>query len=183
MGLLQTMIKTRTASLADAQEMLEIYRPYVLETPISFETEAPSLEEFQRRVSEKIGKFPWLVCEMENKIVGYAYAGPFRARSAYDWSVESSVYIRRGFHGKGLGKALYEKLLSILKDQGVVNVIGGMTMPNEASLKLHEHFGFTQVAQIKNAGFKMGRWWDVGYWQLQLQKPLVPHPLRPPGEL
>lgn len=163
--------------------MLDIYRPYVMETPISFETEAPTLEEFQKRVSEKFGKFPWLVCEVQNQVVGYAYAGPFRSRSAYQWSLESSVYVRRGFQCKGIGKALYEKLLDILKEQGVVNVIGGMTIPNEASLRLHEHFGFVKVAQLKDAGYKLGQWWDIGYWQLQLRKPDSPKPLSAPQVL
>jgi L-amino acid N-acyltransferase YncA len=174
------MKKIRTATTDDAKDMLDIYRPYVLETPISFEVDVPSIEEFERRISEKVGKYPWLLCELEDEIVGYAYAGNFHTRCAYAWSVESSVYVRRGFHGKGIGKFLYENLLNILKEQGVVNVIGGMTMPNEASLRLHEHFGFVKVAQYKDVGFKMGQWWDVGYWQLQLQKPEIHSSLQEP---
>ena len=174
------MKKIRTASISDAKEMLDIYSPYVLETAVSFEMEAPSLKEFQHRISEITGKYPWLVCEMENEIVGYAYAGAFKSRCAYAWSAESSVYVRRGFHGKGIGTALYENLLEILRDQGVVNVIGGMTMPNAGSRKLHEHFGFVQIAQFKDAGYKLDRWWDVGYWQLQFKKPQEPGPLGPP---
>jgi L-amino acid N-acyltransferase YncA len=177
------MKKIRTASVNDAEFMLEIYRPYVLETPISFETELPSLDEFSKRISETLQKYPWLVCEVDNKVVGYAYAGAYRSRPAYSWSAESTVYVQKGFHGKGIGKDLYANLLKILEAQGIVNVMGGITLPNEASVKLHEHFGFVQVAQFKDAGFKMDRWWDVGYWQLQFQKPEEPNRLQLPQVL
>lgn len=160
----------RPAKLDDAEIMLAIYSPYIFETPISFETEVPSIEEFRNRIQEKEGRYPWLLCEVDNRVVGYAYAGAFRTRCAYAWSAESSIYVDRSYHGKGVGQALYSCLFQILKEQGVVNVIGGMTMPNEKSQKLHERFGFVQVACFKNVGFKLGRWWDVGYWQLQLQK-------------
>lgn len=185
MNSMQTTLarKIRTATVDDAQAMLEIYRPYVLETPISFEMEVPSLIDFQSRVAETLGKFPWLICEMDNQIIGYAYAGPFRSRLAYMWSVESTVYVRTGFHGKGIGQDLYKILFKVLKSQGAVNVIGGITLPNEASVKLHERFGFVNVARIKDAGFKMGKWWDVGYWQLQFEKPQRPGLLEAPGVL
>lgn len=172
------MKQTRFATVNDAASMLEIYRPYVQETPISFETECPSNEEFQRRVLERSGKYPWLVCEVDGEIVGYAYAGAFHARRAYQWSVESTVYIKEGCHRRGIGRDLYENLFQILKGQGVVNVIGIITLPNEGSQKLHEHFGFVQAALYKDIGFKFDKWWDVGYWQLQLQKPQHPGPLR-----
>lgn len=176
--------KIRTATVSDAKAMLEIYQPYILETPITFEMEVPSHLDFQTRVTETLEKFPWLVYEVKDQIVGYAYANSFRSRLAYMWSVESTVYVRTGFHGKGIGRDLYKNLLQILKAQGAVNVIGGITLPNEASVKLHEHFGFVNVAVIKDAGFKMDKWWDVGYWQLQFQKPLRrPDPLHAPKVL
>lgn len=167
----------RLASRADAEAMLEIYRPYVLDTAISFETTAPTLAEFSGRIEELTEKFPWLVCTESGQIVGYAYAGAYKSRCAYGWSVESTVYVRSGFQGKGIGKELYQKLLKILKDQGAVNVIGGIALPNQASVALHESLGFEKVAQFKDVGFKLGKWWDVGYWQLQLQKPIEPGPL------
>jgi L-amino acid N-acyltransferase YncA len=171
----------RMANANDCGSMREIYSPYVEESPVSFETETPSLAEFEKRLLEREGKYPWLVCESENEILGYAYAGPFHTRCAYQWSVESSIYIKRGHQGAGIGRSLYEQLFAILKRQGVVNVIGGMTLPNEASRKLHESFGFVQVAQYRDIGFKLGRWWDVGYWQLQLAKPDRPETPRPPS--
>jgi L-amino acid N-acyltransferase YncA len=174
------LLKIRTATVGDARSMLDIYRPYILETPITFETEVPSLEEFQGRVSTVLSKFPWLVCERDNQIVGYAYAGAFRSRRAYDWSVESSVYVLKGSHHTGVGSALYRALLELLGEQGVVNVIGGMTLPNPASEALHGRFGFTKVAHFKDAGYKLGQWWDVGFWQLQLARPEIPRPMRVP---
>jgi phosphinothricin acetyltransferase len=168
----------RLACPEDAGSILDIYRPYVLNTAISFETDAPSLAEMSKRISDTLTHFPWLIIEDDKSILGYAYAGPFKSRCAYSWSVESTVYVKEGFHGKGIGKKLYLDLLERLKNQGAVNVIGGIALPNEASVGLHESFGFKQIAQFKDIGFKLGKWWDVGYWQLQLQKPTEPKPLR-----
>ncbi len=169
----------RLATIDDAAAMLDIYRPYVLNTAISFETDAPSIQEFQSRISEGIAKFPWLVCEIDGRVRGYAYSSAHRSRRAYTWSVEATVYVQQKFQGKGIGKALYERLLPMLKKQGVVNVIAGIALPNQASVAIHESFGFEKVAQFKDVGFKMEKWWDVGYWQLQLQKPQIPDALRP----
>lgn len=171
----------RLAKTEDASSILEIYRPYVLETPISFETSAPSLEEMRRRLADTLAAFPWLVFEVENSVIGYAYAGPFKSRCAYSWSVESTVYVKKDCRGRGVGKKLYQELLKRLKDQGAVNAIGGISLPNEASVGLHESLGFRQVAQFKDVGFKLCKWWDVGYWQIQLQKPAEPTPLRGPS--
>ena len=175
-------MKIRSVQFEDAAAMLDIYLPYVRDTHITFETVPPTLDEFQQRIVDKRGKYPWLVCEIDHQIVGYAYADSFRTRAAYAWSVETSVYVRRDICGKGVGKALYSDLLRLLKDQGVVNVIGGMTLPNAPSKKLHEYFGFAQIAIYKDIGFKQGKWWDVGHWHLQLQKPEVPKPLLAPKE-
>ena len=164
----------RTVKKSDAKDLLEIYTPYVTDSPISFEIEPPSAEEFQQRISTTLEVFPWLVYEVENQVVGYAYAAPFKNRPAYNWSVESTVYIHKNFHRKGIGKELYQELFRSLREQGVVNVIAGITIPNETSIKMHEHLGFVNAARFKDAGFKLGRWWDVGYWQLQLQKPQTP---------
>jgi L-amino acid N-acyltransferase YncA len=174
------MEKIRAARAQDAERMLEIYKPYVMETPVSLETEVPSLEEFCARLAEREGKFPWIVLEKNNEILGYAYASPFKSRRAYDWSVEATVYVKRGHHRSGIGKALYAALLEIIKKQGVINVFGVITLPNEGSIGLHEHFGFVSIGKFKDAGFKMGQWWDVGCWQLQFEKPKVPNILRPP---
>lgn len=170
----------RSVTLNDAAAIAEIYKPYVLETAISFEIEPPSEAEMSGRIQQNLDHFPWLVWEEQNSILGYAYASQFKSRCAYSWSVESTVYIRQGFHGKGFGKKLYQNLLERLNGQGAVNVIGGIALPNTASVALHQSLGFKQVAQFKDVGFKLGRWWDVGYWQLQLPKPTEPKTLRKP---
>ncbi|MGZ3698446.1 MAG: arsinothricin resistance N-acetyltransferase ArsN1 family B [Bdellovibrionota bacterium] len=169
----------RLAKKSDAAAMLEIYRPAITDGPASFETEMPSLKEFEARVEETLKKFPWLVYELGGEVVGYAYAGTHRARAAYRWSVESSVYVSANHQKKGIGKALYQKLFQMLKDQGVVNVFGGITLPNPASVAIHEAFGFVHIGTFKEIGFKMGKWWDVGWWQLQLQRPAQPAEIRP----
>lgn len=176
------MERIRLATTEDAGSILEVYRPYVLETAISFEADAPSLREMQKRISETLSHFPWLVYENKTSILGYAYAGPFKSRCAYSWSVESTVYVKQDSVGKGIGRRLYVELLDRLERQGAVNVIGGISLPNEASVGLHERLGFAQVAQFKDVGFKLGRWWDVGYWQRQLHKPVEPAALRKPLE-
>lgn len=172
------MESIRLANLNDATTILEIYSPYVLNTAISFEVEAPDFSEMQQRISENLKNFPWIVFEVDNSVVGYAYAAPFKSRSAYSWSVETTIYVKNSYLGKGIGKKLYADLLQRLKKQGVVNAIGGISLPNEASVRLHESMGFNQVAQFKEVGFKLGKWWDVGYWQFQLQKPALPEPLQ-----
>jgi phosphinothricin acetyltransferase len=157
--------------------MLEIYRPYI-DTPITFEVTPPTLDDFENRVRETLKKFPWLVCEVDGRVAGYSYASPYRSRCAYEWSVESTVYVHQDFHGRGVGRQLYTKLLELLKAQGAVNVIAGITLPNDASVGIHESFGFQPAGVMKDVGFKLGRWWDVGFWQLQLQKPDRPEGLR-----
>lgn len=170
------MKSVRLVEPGDATAIAEIYRPYVLETAISFETDAPSPETMQERISRASENFPWLAYEKEGAVLGYAYAAPWKDRSAYQWSVETSVYVRQGHHGQGIGRALYKDLLQRLKDQGRVNVIGGIALPNEGSVALHESMGFKPVARFKEVGFKFGQWWDVGYWQLQFPKRENPKP-------
>ena len=172
------MAAVRTARIADAPAILEIYAPHVLETSVSFETQIPTLVELENRMRETTAKFPWLVLEDGGELLGYAYATKFRVRAAYDWSVESTVYVRMGHERKGIGRALYAELLEKLRTQGVVNVIGGITLPNEGSVRLHESFGFKPVARLPGIGFKFGQWWDVGYWQLELLRPENPQPLK-----
>ncbi len=167
----------RLATLNDAPRILEIYAPYILDSPISFETVVPSLEEFQQRMRETQTKFPWLVYESNNHVVGYTYASPHRSRCAYEWSVESAVYTDAKYQGQGIGTQLYGELFRMLKAQGVVNIFAGITQPNEASVGLHQSVGFAPIGCFKDVGFKQGKWWDVGWWQLQLQKPAQPKPL------
>ena len=165
---------------SDAARIIEIYSPHILSGPASFENEVPSLEDFQQRISQNTLKFPWLVYEINGEVAGYAYASAHRSRCAYDWTAECSVYVDEIYHGRGIGKALYAELFNLIKKQGVVNVLAGIALPNERSIKLHEKMGFVACGTFKDAGFKLGKWWDVGWWQLQLQKPAKPESLRKP---
>jgi phosphinothricin acetyltransferase len=150
----------------DAQAIAAIYRHYVLNTTVSFEEVPPDAEEMARRLQAvQANGLPWLVAELDGEVVGYAYATKWKERSAYRFSVETSVYLDQAARGKGLGSALYGKLVELLQASGVHALIGGIAQPNEASVRLHEKFGFEQVAMFRQAGRKFDNWVDVGYWQ------------------
>src|SRR5690349_12301183 len=134
-------MKIRIADKNDCKDILGIYEFYVLNTAITFEYDVPSLSEMENRMKNIQLKYPYLVAEIENKVVGYAYASDFRYKAAYQWSPESTIYLDKEFHGKGIGKKLYQKLFEILKQQGYYNVFGGVALPNESSIALHRHFG------------------------------------------
>lgn len=140
------------------------------------------MQEIEGRMREVMARFPWLVCEGDDgQVVGYSYASPHRSRCAYEWSVESAIYVDTAFARRGVGKRLYQELFVRLRAQGVVNVLAGITLPNTASVGLHEALGFTPIGRYRDIGFKLDQWWDVGWWQLQLQRPERPEPLsRPP---
>lgn len=168
------MEKLRLASLEDSDAILAIYRSYIENSPITFEYDVPSNEEFKHRMAAILSKYPWFVYEVDSKVVGYSYANAFRERKAYDWSLEVSVYIAEKYQRRGIGRKLYLALFKVLKEQGYVNIIGGITLPNEASVKLHESLGFSKVGVFKNIGLKFKQWWDVGFWQLDLQTAHIP---------
>ncbi|BAY34514.1 phosphinothricin N-acetyltransferase [Nostoc carneum NIES-2107] len=149
--------------------MLAIYAPIVRETTISFELEPPSEVEFQQRIESYQQQMPWLVCEINGEIVGYAYASPYRTRAAYQWSVESSVYVGEKYRRQGIAKALYTALLKLLQLQGFYNVVAAIALPNPASVALHEAVGFVSVGVFQRVGFKFSKWLDIGFWQLSLQ--------------
>lgn len=159
----------RLATPNDAHSMLAIYAPSIERSSVSFEVDLPSLEEFKKRVTDLTSKTPWLVCEVDNVVVGYAYASEHRARKAYQWTVEVSVYIAATYQGQGIGKRLYQELFPILCKQGYFTALAGITLPNESSIKLHESLGFKKIAVYENVGFKFGKWHDVGWWQLALR--------------
>lgn len=162
------MNRVRAARAADAASFLEIYAPYVINTSITFETEVPSIEAFAQRISACLENWPWLVYEVDGAIAGYAYATRHRERVAYQWCVESSVYIHNNFQKRGIATALYETLLEILQRQGFRNVYAGITLPNDKSVAFHEKCGFTWFAEYKNIGYKLGKWNTVGWWVKQL---------------
>ncbi len=156
----------RDATDADAPAIAALYNPYVAETTITFEEAPVSAEQMAGRVREvQQAGLPWLVLEEGGPLRGYAYATRWKARSAYRFSVESSVYLATGHTGRGHGRRLYEALFEALRARGVHAVIGGIALPNPASVALHERMGMAPVAQFREVGFKFGRWIDVGYWE------------------
>ena len=154
--------------MSDAKELLEIYAPYVQNTAITFEYDVPLVEEFRERIIHTLQKYPYLVAEENGEILGYAYAGVFKGRAAYDWCVETSIYVRMDTHGKGIGTALYEELETRLKAQGIKNMnacITWLDTPDEylthQSPLWHEHMGFKRCAHFHLCGYKFGRWYDM----------------------
>jgi phosphinothricin acetyltransferase len=141
-----------------------------MDTVITFEYDVPSLVDFTKRINNIQKKYPWLVCEIDGNIVGYAYASPFHERAAYDWSVDFSIYINPKYHGKRIGKALYFALVEVLKLQGYCNAYALVTLPNVKSEGIHESFGFKSVGVCKKVGYKFGEWRDVKWFELELQK-------------
>jgi len=165
----------RLASLDDAGQIADIYSHFVLNTPVSFETEAPDEAETSRRIGTVLEQYPWLVCDVGGAVAGYAYASQHRVRYHYQWSVDVSVYVHEEFRRRGIGKALYSALLNVVPMQGFVSAFAGITLPNAASVNLHEAVGFTPVGIYRNVGNKLGKWHDVGWWQ----RPLVEPPTSP----
>ncbi len=168
------------ATPEDAPQMLAIYAPVVQNTAISFELKPPTEENFRRRISQTLQRLPWLVCESENRIAGYAYAAPFRSREGYQWSVEVSVYVAEEFRSRGIASALYTVLLDGLRILGYFNALAGISLPNSASVNLHERMGFRPVGAFPSVGFKLDEWHDVGFWRLSLRPHTTnPQPPRP----
>ncbi len=163
---------------ADIPAVREIYAPYVAGTTVSFEYQPPTLEEFTARVERTVKQYPWLVCEADGEIVGYAYAGALGVRKAYQWSVELSIYVRQDQRGQGLGRCLYRTLLGLLTEQGYTGAYGSVTQPNPASDRLHREMGFELVGVWKDAGYKLGTWRDVG-WYEKFLRPRVENPPEP----
>ena len=158
----------RKATIADANQICEIYNYYVLNTTVSFEEIEVTPADMADRISAVIATHPWIVYEENGIIIGYAYASKWRARSAYRFSVESSVYMRHDQKGKGIGTVLYRELIDQLKNLGVHTIIGGVAQSNPASTKLHEKFNFDKVATFREVGFKKEQWLETSYWQLIL---------------
>jgi phosphinothricin acetyltransferase len=162
------MITVRTASPEDASEILNIYAPYVENTAITFEYDVPDLNEFRQRIVNTLKKYPYIVAVEDGKIVGYSYAGTFKARAAYDRSVETSIYIKTDERGKGIGKTLYNELESRLKEQGILNLnacISWIDTPDEylthQSPEFHARLGYTRCAHFHKCGYKFGKWFDM----------------------
>ena len=161
----------RPVQLSDADQISEIYNHYVTETVITFEEDLVSSQEYRKRIQNVLDQgMPWLVAELEGRIVGYAYAGKWRERVAYKHSVESAVYVAHDLVGQGTGSSLYSALLDELEKLEIHCVLGGIALPNAASVQLHERLGFEKVAHHREVGRKFDQWIDVGFWQLQLPR-------------
>lgn len=162
-------MELRFATTADAAAIADIYNHYVANTSISFEEDLVSVPAMSQRIADLLeAGYPWIVATLGGKLAGYAYASKWRVRAAYRFAVESSVYLHPQQAGQGLGTALYTQLIAQLRTNSIHLVIGGIALPNPASIALHEKMGFRKVAHFSEVGRKFDRWVDVGYWQLTL---------------
>jgi phosphinothricin acetyltransferase len=168
----------RLAAPLDGAALAAIYRPAVVDSAISFEYEPPDASAMTERVSSTLAHLPWIVCEARGDIAGYAYAGRYRDRTAYQWSVEVSAYVRQDVRRAGVARALYASLFSILVLQGFRNAYAGVTLPNDASVGLHRAVGFTPIGVYRGVGHKIGSWHDVAWFERSLS-PRDPNPVPP----
>lgn len=168
-------ISIRIAEEKDTEELLSIYAHYVENTGITFEYEVPTAGEFTSRISRTLFKYPYLVAVSGRQILGYAYASSFKDRAAYAWSVETSIYIREGCHGRGAGTLLYKSLEDILSRQNILNLNACIAYPNPKSIAFHENLGYKTVAHFTKCGYKAGRWYDM----IWMEKMLGGHPDTP----
>jgi len=158
----------RSAVLADAEALLAIYAPYVEKTAITFDYEVPSVEDFGMRMENTMRKYPYLVAEIDGEAVGYCYAGVFKARSAYDWAVETTIYVAEGRHGLGVGRKLYDALEAALAKMNIVNLYACIAYTETedeyltlGSVRFHEHCGYQLIGHFHQCGYKFGRWYDM----------------------
>ncbi|BCT93315.1 N-acetyltransferase [Lysobacter helvus] len=172
---MRSLATLRDATRTDAPALATIYNHYIASTCVTFETAPVSADDMAARIADTQAlPLPWLVAEGEGGVVGYAYATRWRARHAYRFAAESTVYLAPEQMGRGLGTALYTALVHRLRAHSLHTVIGGIALPNAASIALHERLGFRKVAHFEQVGFKHDRWIDVGYWQLQLEPAPAP---------
>ena len=175
-------IKIRPATEADAAEILNIYAPYITDTAITFEYDVPTLEEFTGRIRHTLEKYPYLVAVRDSEIIGYAYAGAFYGRAAYDWSAETTIYVKKGCRHSGVGKLLYQALETALKAQNIINLYACIGYPEEDdeyltknSKQFHEHLGYRLIGEFRKCGYKFGRW----YHMVWMEKMIGEHPENP----
>ena len=159
----------RLASQNDAQQIRDIYAPFCENSPVSFETQAPTAQEMGQRIAKTLRSHPWLVYEIDGELLGYAYASPHRERAAYRWAVDVSAYVREGYRRLGVGRSLYRSLFALLRLQGFYRALAGITLPNPGSVGLHRAMGFQPLGTYHSIGYKCGRWHDVEWFQLALR--------------
>ena len=171
-----TAFRIRAATVADAHACREIYRPYIENSTLTFEYDVPTLYEVERRIASALDSHTWLVAESAGAIAGYANAKDFSSREAYQWSCETGIYLSPDFHGRGLGRALYQSLLDHLAAQGFRIAVGRIAVPNDPSIALHEALGFETSGTLRSIGWKLDAWIDV----VLMQKDLAPGMAHPP---
>ena len=162
----------RPVQLSDAETIRAIYQPYVTETAITFEVDVPTVQEFEGRITKTLTKFPYLVAEVDGKVVGYAYASTYYARDAYDWTTELSIYVAKEARGQGIGSALYTALEEELQARGYLRFLACIAVPNEASISMHEKRGYVQVAHFPKIGYKFNKWHDIVWMQKTIEGPV-----------
>ena len=166
-------MRLRVARQDDAEAILDIYRPIVLDSHISFEYEPPDAAEMRRRIGRTLEDYPWIVAEDEGddgRLLGYAYAVRFRGREAYDWSAETTIYVSPGRKRAGVGSVLIRGLLRCMREQGFHVAVAGIALPNPDSVAFHECVGFEKSGIVRRAGYKAGHWRDIGFWQFELRR-------------
>jgi Sortase and related acyltransferases len=166
---------TRPATDADATSITQIYNYYIVESVVTFEEEPLAASEMLRRIAAvRSAGLPWVVAEEDGVLAGYAYATPWKERRGYRFSVETTIYLAKDFSGLGIGTKLYAELFRLLEARGIRSAIGGIALPNDASVALHEKMGMRKVAEFERVGVKFGQWLNVGYWQRSFDKPTEP---------
>lgn len=179
----------RTARDDDAAAIHAIYAPSISDGVATFETELPGVNAMRERLRARLTHYPWLVWEEGGEVLAYAYAGRFRERAAYDWIAETSIYVRADAHRRGIARKLYSVLLDVMRLQGITQAVGVITLPGTVSVAMHEAMGFTSAGVWRQCGYKLGKWWDVGVWQKELQvaanppAAVVPFPQLPAAPL
>ncbi|MEM1134520.1 MAG: N-acetyltransferase family protein [Bacteroidota bacterium] len=163
----------RLASEEDITGILEIYNPIVVSTPISFEYEVPSDKTLKERFFKKYKHYPFIVGLQDNRLTGYAYASPHRERTAYQWAVETSIYVHPKYKNKGFATCLYTSLLKILKVLGYFNAYAGIVTPNKASEAFHQSMGFKHIGTYSGIGFKLDKWHNVNWWEYEIQRKIT----------
>lgn len=161
-------VRIRLATPNDGAALLNIYKWYIENTAITFETEVPSAEVFGQRIENTLARFPWVVCEVEGTVAGYAYASKHRERAAYQWSADLSIYVDEKYHGRHIAKALYQVLEETLRLLGYYTAFAGVTTPNPKSEAIHAAYGFDTVGVFENVGYKLGQWWGVKWFRYVL---------------
>ena len=184
LGLAPADYTLRFATPDDAVSLLAIYAPYITDTTITLEYEVPTVAEFAERIRKLQGVLPWLVAESQGQVIGYAYASRHRERLAYQWSVETSVYVHNAHHGTGVARRLYNRLFELLQQQGYVNAYAGVIEPNPRSFAFHQSLGFELIGTYQHVAYKFGKWHTSQWLAKQLLPlPTVPVPSTPLAEL